>query len=455
MPKKVFDKQLNMQNVVWIVVTAIIIGLFPPSSTQAQDGFVCPLNDEDCAILNNAISAMSEVDSFYIDNLTAHLEYAGGNEDDSILDVTGEGPIVIVADGTNLDTDMLVNIRQTSICETVDVEGLRFVISDDVTYLYDSRTATWYGNTSSEGAMVLEPRGMTLAEILSTIAELGDDATWSRADNIEMDGRALAVFTIDINLREFVQSDVFTELVANALAAVPADQDNGLGGIDLSLFQGLLTQLSEQLEGSVFTITLQISPDDNLLYGAALNVDVDFELAFLTTLRFDVALSLEADLNQHNMDFKIEAPDDFEPVELDLLGQILRGGLPSLGEGSTLPNINSVTNVLSFGDQVTGTLDECNPSRYYRFSANEGDVVTITMFAVNPDSDLDTLLVLYNEAGEMLIENDDNFGNSEIGLFDSELEAFEIPGDGDYLIEATWLDTAEDGAFELTLAKAD
>ena len=107
---------------------------------------------------------------------------------------------------------------------------------------------------------------------------------------------------------------------------------------------------------------------------------------------------------------------------------------------------------LVYGDTVGGEITNRQPQQVWTFSGAEGDVVTITMIATADDYSLDTRLYLYtledfDDNGEPLAQNDDA-SNPEIEGLNSQIEVFELPDDGEYIIVATRLG---DGVGEYTL----
>ncbi len=82
---------------------------------------------------------------------------------------------------------------------------------------------------------------------------------------------------------------------------------------------------------------------------------------------------------------------------------------------------------------VEGVFEGDIAARLYTFKASEGDIATITMRQAS-GSTLDPLLVLLGPFGEVLDSNDDGLDNLPLA---SQIEDFEIPYNGEYLILAT------------------
>jgi thiol-disulfide isomerase/thioredoxin len=104
---------------------------------------------------------------------------------------------------------------------------------------------------------------------------------------------------------------------------------------------------------------------------------------------------------------------------------------------------------LSYGETVSGELDDENYRDFYTFNAEAGDTITISMEAAE-DSSLDTLFILFGPGEERLLENDDGY----LGSTDSLIEGFDLVTSGQYTIVATRYggeDGDSSGAYHLTL----
>ena len=86
--------------------------------------------------------------------------------------------------------------------------------------------------------------------------------------------------------------------------------------------------------------------------------------------------------------------------------------------------------LLRYGEELSGTLDDEVPMRYYTFGAKRGDIVTIGM--TRTGSNLDPLVALLSPTLTVLQEDDDS-GPSNNAL----LQSFIIPETGTYYIQAT------------------
>jgi hypothetical protein len=88
-----------------------------------------------------------------------------------------------------------------------------------------------------------------------------------------------------------------------------------------------------------------------------------------------------------------------------------------------------------YDTEVNGIIDDNHVSESYRFLGEEGDVVTITLR--RQEGDLDPLLTLFDETGKQLIADDDSYAELEEGSKDALIQAYRLPRDGVYVIEAS------------------
>lgn len=102
---------------------------------------------------------------------------------------------------------------------------------------------------------------------------------------------------------------------------------------------------------------------------------------------------------------------------------------------------------ISYGDIVRGEITDEQPSLFYVFEANAGDVISIAMVAEDED-ELDTVLIVYSSEGTRLVANN-NTANPAWGRLNSFIDRFVIPETDVYAIEATRMEGA--GVFMLTL----
>ncbi len=111
------------------------------------------------------------------------------------------------------------------------------------------------------------------------------------------------------------------------------------------------------------------------------------------------------------------------------------------GGSSSVPAIpTGGSGSLSYGDTVTGTLNQTQDS--WTFEGRAGDSVTIAMTS----ADFDTYLELYGPDGQVVTTNDDG-GQGLNSLIDN----FVLPADGTYTIVARSFANAGTGSYSLSL----
>ena len=101
---------------------------------------------------------------------------------------------------------------------------------------------------------------------------------------------------------------------------------------------------------------------------------------------------------------------------------------------------------IQYGDSVSGRLSDSFPLENWRFAANEGDRIVITMRS----AEFDSLLELYDTHGTFLTEDDDSGGDLDAQI------VYTIPQSGDYIITATewWSEIGiVGGDYSLTLER--
>jgi hypothetical protein len=446
----------------FLMVVVMISLLLTPGLIAAQgEDFECNLDAADCEILEGTLSAMAEVQTVNADVFDFNFTLDVGSTSDSIS-FTGAGPLAFSgANGVELDFELEDFTADT---DNLPLESgataLRIV--DGVTYTYDGETWTSYTSDVAGLNELYSP-----ANLLALAVGASDSVEWERGEDFEIDGREVYVYSADIQFGDILASEDFAGLLDSQLEDGQVPEAEGLPTEMIGLVLGLLgTQLNE----GTSRITFQISPEDNLIYGAVVDIDVviDFEEmlgAFgggggagdLPRLATDFDLTMA--LSEYGQDAPIEAPDDAvvgDPIALiealiaGLTGGLAGGSNDGIGfPGGSNFDPDDVDAELVVGEETSGVLSIEDDAQFYTFTASAGDVVTISLFAANEDSDLDTYLRLYDADGTLLVENDDAEDNPQLGVFDSEIKNFEIPDDGVYYIEATWLFTSPDGAYEL------
>lgn len=110
------------------------------------------------------------------------------------------------------------------------------------------------------------------------------------------------------------------------------------------------------------------------------------------------------------------------------------------------PTQSDVVGNIGYGESVTSSIPQNFAQQQYRFSANSGDTVEITLSS----ADFDSYLFLYDSAGVVLAQDDDGAGDRNARI------VYTIPANGEYVIGADSFGNVVGinpafGAFTLTL----
>ncbi|MBI5930324.1 MAG: PPC domain-containing protein [Chloroflexi bacterium] len=478
-----------------LVFTLVTLAVSPfKLSTARAQGGACPLAPEDCALLAAATDAASNLHSVNVKSF--NLDLAGGMGDQqSSLSVVGYGPIVFDEGNDTFAIDLTFSTATLTTPDQTQNGPGAFRLVDNAVYFGQGEgdAIKWQGTPldSGDAQAQLDQLGLNLddlrnfpiIEALQALNGLPGVVTWSRADDITLeDGRTVAVFNFDLSLAELVGSRDFVNALSEALLPLVGQLMGGSDGGGGSMFSDpstisfllslVLSQLSDQLSTSTAQLSLWISPEDNLIYGLSSTIDVTVDLSFLTSMipgstggdatsssgPITFSLNFQSVLDQHNGEFTIEAPAEFDPLDTSSLNfdlsNILDSAGISLGGGDsaepTAPTADTAEFDVAAGQETPGTLSDSNPNDLYRFQGTANSVVTITMRKTNESSNLDPYLKLYDGAGNLLAENDDATAVVEgLGFLDSQIAQFTIPADGTYVIEASALFIPDDGAYTL------
>ncbi|MDX2138500.1 MAG: PPC domain-containing protein [Chloroflexota bacterium] len=115
----------------------------------------------------------------------------------------------------------------------------------------------------------------------------------------------------------------------------------------------------------------------------------------------------------------------------------------------TLEIRKAAGSTLEYGMTIEDELTSRDLSKFYTFTGDEGDTILITMIS---DGGWDTYLNLYEgtDTSFPLISNDDGAGN-----LNSLIGPYTLPSSGIYTIEATSFNRGTEGAFSLSLERAE
>lgn len=93
---------------------------------------------------------------------------------------------------------------------------------------------------------------------------------------------------------------------------------------------------------------------------------------------------------------------------------------------------------VEIGTSTTVAIDHSQPVYLVRFEAEAGQTITITTGQARGEPDVDTLLYLFDAEGRRLAVNDD--ADFAAGNLYAEIEGFEVPEDGEYVVMAMSFD---------------
>jgi hypothetical protein len=181
---------------------------------------------------------------------------------------------------------------------------------------------------------------------------------------------------------------------------------------------------------------------------------IDTTLQVLDSANENLAFNDDHDTRSDDLSNRDSVIEDLELPEAGVY--IIR--VNSFTGAST--GIVEVTLESSGGRNVDGSStivieDRLRSNRTYEttFEGNEGDVVTITVRDLpEDDADIDPLVTLLDEDGEVLAENDDHENrDASLDLFDARIENFALPADGTYTIEVDEF-FGDAGDFELIIS---
>lgn len=138
-----------------------------------------------------------------------------------------------------------------------------------------------------------------------------------------------------------------------------------------------------------------------------------------------------------------ETAGSFQIWLTDQPSDLILENLPSLEPEFSLLEI-------AYGDEIEDEIIGETWRHVYAFDASAGDIINVEMFSLTPE--LDTYLILQNEAGENLIRVDDDLE------YNAYIRNFVIPEDGAYFIIAMRFNGSAgegEGSFILTLDLLD
>ncbi len=109
--------------------------------------------------------------------------------------------------------------------------------------------------------------------------------------------------------------------------------------------------------------------------------------------------------------------------------------------------------MITYGQTVSGLITDSVFQQDWTFTGQAGDTITITMIDTSEATPLDSYLLLLDDAGNILIANDDGPAEA-VGPLNAMIAGFTLPADGTYTIRAARFGQAEGsstGTYNLTL----
>ena len=456
-------------SVLLILLSLLILPVFSVTAqTPTPDPACIGMQADDCAFFKDSQAAMAAVKSFNNPEFSIVLGGSGGTSTGNTLMLTGSGPM-LVDDGqitalhlniASLEGDLPEGTQSTP-GEVIWLENMLYTATQNEA----DESISWTGtSTDSGGAELL--MGVLTGNLLFDALRQPQVAVTQRLDDEEIDGQTLAVFQSNIDLVTLLLTPDILSGLESVLQSVPPDALGGSPGQEVNPedfdIGGAIPFLAFLLTEDTAYVKVWINPEDMLVYRLEIVFDIVLDASSIDENAGVVGFQyeLKTTLNEHNDEFIIEAPDEFEMQ--DSIGfdfstfssDVLSG---DSAEGATqIPDSERyvVEESIAYDETVTGTLDRVNQMDVWGLQAQAGDVITITLKAATPDSSLDTKVYLRDFDGAELAFNDDHESTrNDLGIFDSLIEDFEIPADGEYRIVATWLTETRDGDYELTVEK--
>ena len=432
-----------MQKILSIVpVFLIVFVITQPLHAQQTDPICSQLDDADCAILQNALEAMVDAETF---NNAAFTVTIGGTSTGDELTIAGAGPMRLDDDG-RVTAMHLTGMSGETPLEILLLDDVFYVKSDD----------GWSGAPLDEN-----PDAELLANLLSGNVFLSAFATPGVFIPERIDDDTMIAFEGDIDLMSFLLTPSMMGVLGEVTENVPDDAlGEGIGGdfgaTDADL-EGAVQFLPLLLDRDTLKVALWIDEDDGLIRRVEMLIDIVLDVTLIDPELGAVGFQLDmaSDLDGHGEEFEFTAPEDFAPFDASTFDLIPLDAL-SVGAApvENIPDAEryAVEETIEYGETVSGTLSDDNEQDVWGFEAEAGDTVTIILKAATVESSLDTQIYLRDDQGAELAFNDDHDGSrDDLNIFDSLVADFKIPADGEYRIVATWLTETRDGDYQLTL----
>jgi pre-peptidase len=134
-------------------------------------------------------------------------------------------------------------------------------------------------------------------------------------------------------------------------------------------------------------------------------------------------------------------------IRVDTYDLLDGGGVEVQLVTSAAPEVSDQSSILDVNGKLNG-----NGPVSFTFNGSAGQIVTITVQAINPpSSDMDLSMTLYAPDGSEAASDDDSGGSNGLGELDPALMHFSLPQTGEYKLEVnSWFDTPGDIAVKVT-----
>jgi hypothetical protein len=395
-----------------LLVVTLLLGLgWAHNATQAQGLDCANLNEADCTQFTNVVQNFRAT-TFQVRDLTYS---AVGTL--ALAFPLSEGPIVLDEEG------------RISAMDLTTETGSRFLYSENTLYTQLSpEQEVWEANQG----------GDQLTDFMTTVLDVIRNSAPTRLDDQDLEGQTLAVYQIQASAADLLELPDLAQLAQGIVSGLPNNMEAELPFV------------GDVLSEDSFSVQVWVGAD-NQIYRISAQVAASLDASAISADLPAVALDASFDslLEGHGQVVEITAPENFvlsaEPIfSLDT----------SLSEIVNLANPNLDDRPIAYGDTLAGEVDSNvnDTVDNWAFTGAAGDVVTITVKSAE-DSLLDAYIVLANQEGVLVFNDDQDGSNSAIAFYDPQVTRFELPADGDYLISVSGAGEFFFGTYDLTLSK--
>lgn len=343
----------------WFLPFAMLIVLILPfvpttTSTQtasAQGIFGCPFDSQrDCDLFINAVENTAGLSSVNVDELSLNMIMLADNRPTS-LQALAAGPTYFNEDGDISDLDWDANLM---------VEGVRmpfYVRNANGTLYFDVEpnnvNNAWLSyNSDQMGTGFINLSNiltlLTIDQLVETLNEVGDGVTWSRGEDITVNGQPAGVFYAEFSSASLVTTsfayEQLTLLLTDIFETVGVSLDANTTEFILDF---VISTLRTQMGGADFQVTWIIGLEDELLHSLNIAGGADLNTSILSLIGGELALALPNELNfnlemdvalsQHNAAPAVTVPENIESVEYGAIEEIF-GEFLDLFLGDLIPS---------------------------------------------------------------------------------------------------------------------